>query len=98
MRDIDIRMAITDAATAVAQYAAALPWQASRESARSALDAVRYLLVARAQHLSDAGTAFSYESLLAEKKALESFLGVSAPRAMGRGRRNIASFQTGGIG
>ena len=83
---------------ALTQYNAALPWQASPAAAQSALDAVRYLLLFRAQHLSDAGMQFSYETLLAEKKALERFLGATAPRAFGRSRRNTASFRVGGIG
>ena len=91
-------MAIVDIASALAQYSAALPWQASVAAAESALDAVRYLLVFRAQHLQDARMQFSYEDLASEKQALEKFLGVTTPRAFGRGRRNTASFQSGGIG
>jgi len=91
-------MAITDITSALAQYNAALPWQSSQSSAQSALDAIRYLLIFRAQHLSDSGTQFSYETLLEEKKSLERFLGATAPRAFGRSRRNTASFDVGGIG
>jgi hypothetical protein len=91
-------MAITDTASALAQYAAALPWQASLASAQSALDAVRYLLLARLQHIGDSQTTMSYESLDSEKKALEKFLGATAPRAFGRSRRNGVSFAPGGIG
>jgi hypothetical protein len=91
-------MAFTSITDALAQYNAALPWQSSQGNALLALDAVRYLLIFRAQHLSDAGMQFSYESLLAEKKALERFVGATAPRALGRSRRNTASFNVGGIG
>lgn len=83
---------------ALAQYTAALPWQASLAAAESALDAVRYLLVNRVQALSDQQTQFSYESLLAEKTALEKFLGVQTPRAFGRSRRNRVSWQDKGVG
>lgn len=89
---------ITDVATALAQYSAALPWQASQAAAESALDAIRYLLVARVQHLQEGETGLTYESLESEKRAIEKFLGVAVPRSMGRGRRNRASFQSGGIG
>ena len=91
-------MPITDIASALAQYAANLQWQGSQASATLALEAARYLSVFRIQQLSDAGMSFSYESLLAEKQALERFLGATAPRAMGRSRRNTASFHVGGIG
>lgn len=89
---------MTNIGDALAQYNAALPWQSSQAAAQSALDAVRYLLIFRAQHLSDAGMQFSYETLLSEKQALEKFLGATVPRAMGRSRRNTASFHVGGIG
>ena len=83
---------------ALAQYTASLPWQTSTASAQSALDAVRYLLINRVQHLTDTQTGLSYESLESEKAALEKFLGVTTPRAFGRRRRNGVSFQGGGIG
>ena len=91
-------MAITSVQSAVAQYAASLPWQQSNAAAQSALDAVRYLLVARLQHVGDSGTQMSYETLESEKKALEKFLGVTTPRAFGRRRRNGVAYQPGGIG
>lgn len=91
-------MAFTSITDALNQYNNALPWQQSQAAAQTALDAVRYLLIFRIQHLSDAGMQFSYETLLAEKQALERFLGTTIPRANGRSRRNTASFQDGGIG
>ena len=91
-------MAITDIGAALAQYAANAQWQNSQASAQLALESIRYLLIFRIQHLSDAGMQFSYETLLEEKKALERFLGATTPRANGRSRRNTASFQVGGIG
>ena len=91
-------MPITNSGSALVQYAAALPWQQSRESAQLALDAIRYLLVARLQHLNDAQTQMSYETLESEKKAIEKFLGATAPHAFGRSRRNGVSFSPGGIG
>jgi hypothetical protein len=90
-------MAITSITSALAQYAAALPWQDSTESAKSALDAIRYLIVHRLQHLGDAQTNMSYETLKSEKEALEKFLGITSPRSGGRSRRNGMSFQSGGI-
>jgi hypothetical protein len=91
-------MAIADIPSALAQYAATLPWQASLASAQSALAAIEYLLVNRLQHLTDSATSMSYETLQSEKKALEKFLGATAPRAFGRSRRNGVSFSSGGIG
>ena len=91
-------MAITDIASALAQYRDSLPWQASQTAAQSALDAVRFLLVARAQHLGDSGFAMSYETLVSEKKSLEQFLGVTGPRSFGRSRRNGVAYRPGGIG
>lgn len=91
-------MAITDIASALAQYTASLPWQESEEKARNALDAVRFLLVNRLQHLGDSQTTMSYETLESEKKMLEKFLGIATDRAFGRSRRNRASFSSGGIG
>jgi hypothetical protein len=90
-------MAFANVNDALAQYAAALPWQQSLASAQSALDAVRYLLVARLQHLGDAQTTMSYETLESEKKALEKFLGATAPRSHGRSRRSGIAFRQGGI-
>lgn len=89
---------LTSISDALAQYAASLPWQASRASAESALDAIRYLLVNRVQNLNDAQTGMSYQSLESEKAVLERFLGATTPRANGRSRRNRAAFQSGGIG
>lgn len=91
-------MAITDITSALAQYQASLPWQGDPVKAQQALDAIRYLLVNRAQHLGDTANPISYESLVSEKQSLERFLGVTTPRAFGRRRRNGVSFQTGGIG
>ena len=90
-------MTLTNAADALTQYSASLPWQQSRAAAQNALDAVRYLLVARVQHLGDSQTTMSYEKLDAEKKAIEQFLGVTTPRAFGRSRRNGVAFSGGGI-
>ena len=92
-----VSVAITDINSALAQYAAALPWQQSQEAAERALDAIRYLLVARVQHLGDSQTSMSYETLESEKKSLEKFIGVTTPRAFGRSRRNGVSFSRGGI-
>ncbi len=91
-------MAFKDIQSTLDQYAQSLPWQESRAAAQSALDAVRYLLVARLQHLADTKTMMSYETLQSEKKALEKFLGATAPRSFGRSRRNGVSFKPGGIG
>ena len=91
-------MSIVSIQDALTQYAAALPWQSSRANAQSALDAVRYLLVNRVQHLGDSQTQMSYQTLESEKKAIEKFLGVTAPRAFGRSRCTRASFCPGGIG
>ena len=91
-------MAIASVQAALNQYAAALPWQQSVAAAESALDAIRYLIVARVQNLADAQTSMSYETLESEKRALERFVGVTTPRAFGRSRRNGVSFQPGGVG
>ena len=89
---------ITSVTEALTQYAAALPWQDSLAAAKSALDAVRYLLVNRVMNLTDAQTHMGYQDLESEKAALEKFLGITTPRSFGRSRRNTAAFQTGGIG
>lgn len=91
-------MAITDIASALAQYTASLPWQKSVSAAQYALDAVRFLMVNRVQHLGDSQTTMSYETLKSEKEALEKFLGVTTPRSFGRSRRNGVAFSAGGIG
>lgn len=85
-------MALTDIPSALAQYTASLPWQSSLANAQSALDAVRYLLINRGQNMSLQGVGLTYESLENEKKALEQFLGATAPRSFGRSRRVSAAF------
>lgn len=91
-------MALASISDALAQYNANLSWQGSTSAAQSALEAIRYLLVNRAQRLDDQGSSLNFESLANEAKKLESFLGATAPRAFGRSRRVSPSYQPGGIG
>jgi len=76
----------TSVADALAQYNANLSWQTSIASATAALEAVRYLLINRAQKFDDRGQQMMFESLNTEKTALETFLGAKTPRAFGRSR------------
>lgn len=89
---ISPRVAISSVADALAQYNANLGWQASQSSASLALEAVRFLLVNRAQRLDDQGSTLNFESLASEKTALEKFLGATIPRAFSRRRRVNADF------
>jgi hypothetical protein len=88
---------LTTPAGALAQYNANLSWQSSEASATAALEAVRFLLLNRAQVQADMGSSLNYASLESEKAALEKFLGATAPRAFGRSRRVGVSYTEAGI-
>ena len=85
-------MALTSIQAALAQYNAACPWHLSQANATLALAAIQYLLANRAQKLEDRGSTINFESLIVEKKAIEQFLGATAPRSFGRSRRVRACF------
>ena len=90
---------ITDIPSALLQYTNNLAWEGSTATAQAALQAVRYLLVNRAQAMNHQQTNLNYESLESEKKKLEVFLGIGSPRAFGRSRRvGMAFGDTGGLG
>lgn len=89
-------VAITDIDSALAQYNANLSWQTSQASAQAALEAIRFLLVNRANKMENRGHSLNYESLVTEKEAIEKFLGVTTPRAFGRSRRVGVVFTNGG--
>jgi hypothetical protein len=88
-------MALASIQAALDQYNANLSWQLSASAAQAALEAVRYLLMNRPQKQADQGSELNYESLAIESRKLETFLGVSAPRAFGRSRVNVARFCDG---
>ena len=90
-------MALASIADALVQYNANLGWHQSLASAELALEAVRYLLVNRAQRVGDSGSTLDYASLESEKQALEKFLGATAPRAFGRSRRVGFVAPAGGV-
>lgn len=85
-------MALSSITDALTQYNANLSWQTSQSSAAAALEAVRFLLVNRAQQSGDQGSTLNYESLQKESEKLEKFLGATSPRAFGRSRRVTAAF------
>jgi hypothetical protein len=85
-------MALATVTDALAQYNANLSWHTSQASAELALEAVRFLLVNRAQRMGDQGSTLDYESLKDQLNSLEKFLGATSPRAFGRSRRVRASF------
>jgi hypothetical protein len=91
-------MALSSIAAALDQYNAACPWHTSQANALSALAAIQYLLLQRAQDISDQGSQLRRESLLTEKAALEKFLGSTTPRSFGRPRELTAGFcGSGGV-
>jgi hypothetical protein len=85
-------MALSSITDAINQYNANLAWNTDPAQAQLALQAVRYLLINRAQIMDDQGQKLSFESLRDEKAALEKFLGATSPRAFGRSRVNGARF------
>lgn len=86
------RMALASISDALAQYNANLSWQNSLASAQLALEAIRFLLVNRAEKMADQGSTIDFASLNTEKAALEKFLGATSPRAFGRKRTLRAEF------
>ena len=71
-------MALTSASTyaqALAQYNDNLSWEGSTAKAILALEAIRWLLVNRAQIFSGAGTQVNWAQLTEEKKKLEEYVG-----------------------
>ena len=79
---------ITDRAGALLQYNQNSNWQDSLDSARLALEAVRWLLVNQDASLSTGGKSITTNigMLTQEKANLEKFLGATQPRAFGRTR------------
>ncbi len=73
-------MSLTSSSTrveALAQYNDNLTWEGNATKAGLALEAVRWLLVNRPTKVSRGNRSADYESLLAEKSKLESFIEVS---------------------
>ncbi len=72
-------MSLTSSSTrveALAQYNDNLAWEGNATKAGLALEAVRWLLVNRPTKVSRGNRSSDYESLLAEKSKLESFIEV----------------------
>lgn len=83
---------------AFAQFSANPPSTWNSGGAVPCLDAVYWLLANRGQSLGDMGSTISYETLESTKKTLETRLGTSAPRAMGRRRLVGVGYGRDGIG
>lgn len=65
-------------ANALAQYNNNLSWEGDATKAAAALEAVRWLLVNRAQNISTEGRTINYASLEKEKEKLEAFVSISS--------------------
>lgn len=89
-------MALATVTDALAQYNANSDWP-SPGNASLALQAIRFLIVNRAQMLEDQGSRMNFEQLEKEKAALEKYTGATTPRANGRSRRVTAGFSREGI-
>ena len=84
-------MAIASIAAALAQYNANALWHESTVKANLALEAVRYLIVNRAQSSGHAGTNLNYEMLQDEAKRIEKYLGLTG--AVAASARNTGLFK-----
>jgi hypothetical protein len=74
-------MALTSTSTranALAQYNDNLTWEGNAAKAALALEAIRWLLVNRPLRIAEGSRSLDYESLLAEKEKLESFVKLSS--------------------
>ena len=79
-------MALTSASSisdAINQYSDNLSWEGDAAKATLALEAIRFLLVRRAQSGGISGRNWNYESLEKEKVKLETFLTESSVASAG---------------
>lgn len=70
-------MALTSSsnvADAIAQYQDNLIWEGSTAKARLALEAVRFLLIARPTSMTTQSRSLSFDALVSEKAKLETFV------------------------
>ena len=84
-------MALASITAALAQYNANALWHESTVKANLALEAVRYLIVNRAQSSGHAGTSLNYEMLQDEAKRIEKYLGLTG--AVAASARNTGLFK-----
>jgi hypothetical protein len=84
-------MALTSITAALAQYNTNALWHESTVKANLALEAVRYLIVNRAQSSGHAGTNLNYEMLQDEAKRIEKYLGLTG--AVAASARNTGLFK-----
>ena len=85
-------MSITSASTraeVLAQYNDNLGWEGNATKAAAALEAIRWLLVNRPSRIAQWERSLDYESLLAEKEKLETFVKLNSSSV------NRASFVQG---
>lgn len=89
-------MALTSASTltdALAQYNNNLAWEGNATKATDALEAIRWLLVNRAQTIGEAGVNLNYAGLEQEKERLKAYVatvGAASSRApFTQGRANL---------
>ena len=68
-------------ADALAQYNDNLSWEGDVTKATAALEAVRWLLINRAQTMAGGGQQLNYGSLENEKKKLEAFVSSASSAA-----------------
>jgi hypothetical protein len=71
-------MALADVTAALAQYNANIPWVGDVTKATAALEAVQFLLMNRPREIETNNRSIEYESLLEERRALQSFLKTSS--------------------
>ena len=84
-------MALTSITAALAQYNTNALWHESAVKANLALEAVRYLIVNRAQSSGHAGTNLNDEILQDEAKRIEKYLGLTG--AVAATARNTGLFK-----
>ena len=82
-------MAINTVSAALAQYAENLLWHKSTASAESALEALRYLQINKAQMAGHAGSSLSYEQIGPIIDQIQKFLGVDAAINAGGNRPGL---------
>ena len=84
-------MALASITAALTQWNANALWHESTTKAGLALEALRYLIVNRAQSSGHAGTNLNYEMLQEEVKKIEKYLGLTG--AVAASARNTGLFK-----
>ena len=86
-------MALTTITAALTQYNENALWHESSVKALLALEALRFLLVNRAQQSGHAGTNLNYEALAEEVKKIEGYLGVTRSVNSGGQKSGLYKFR-----